>query len=307
MATTEFPQNASTIENIDGALRDHIDGMNLRVIGNKGWKKMPVIWVSAERAYQTKHNKDSRDSDGSLVLPILTIERTSVDKSLTRKGSFYANIPPRDERGDSITIVKRIKQDKTRDRENALAYYNRKQLNFPRPPTKTIYQYASIPMPVYLNMTYQISVRTQYQQQMNQALAPFWTNPGGINYFTISREGFRYEAFTSEAFKQENNLSSMGTDERTFETKFDINVLGFVFGADANQETPNLVLRESIVDVTFTNERSVFGDIPENISQADLTAIGNGPSDKMSNPGIGFYANGNKSSQTKDEEVSSEL
>ena len=307
MATTEFPKKASTIENIDGALRDHINNMNIHVIGNKGWKKMPVTWVSAERAYQSKHNGDLRDNDGSLILPILTIERTSVEKSLTRKGSFYANIPPRDKKGDSVTIVKRIKQDKTRDRENARALYTRSQLNFPRPPTKTIYQYASIPMPIYLNMTYEISVRTQYQQQMNQALAPFWAGPGGINYFTVSREGFRYEAFTSETFKLDNNLSSMGTDERTFETKFDISVLGFIFGSDGNQETPNLVLRESVVDLTFTNERSIFGDIPENIKQADLAAIGGDPSDKTSNPGIGFYANGNKPSQGEDEEVSSEL
>lgn len=290
--TTEFPHHPSSIETIDGALYDHVQDMNLHIIGNKGWKKMPVIWVSAERAYQVKHNKDTRDNDGSLILPILTIERTTVEKSLSKKGIFFGNVPPFDKKGDSVTIASRIKQDKTGDQENALAKHYRNQINFPRPPSKTIYQYASVPMPVYLYITYQVSVRTQYQQQMNQALAPFWTDTGGINYFTITRDGYRYEAFMAESFGQENNLSSMGADERTFETKFDINVLGFIIGAQGNQKTPNLVLRESIVDIKFTNEQVIFGDIPENISQADWQAVGTSISEKTSNPGTGKYPGG---------------
>ncbi len=96
----------------------------------------------------------------------------------------------------------------------------------------------------------------------------------------------------AESFTQENNLSSMGTDERTFETTFDINVLGYVIGADKNHDGPQVVVRESIVDVKFGSEYTIFGDIPENISQADLLAIGAKISDKKNNPGIGKYPSG---------------
>ncbi len=65
MATTEFPYKVSTIETIDGAMLDYFKDMNVHVVGNKGWKKIPTIWVSAERSYQSKHNKDLRDGDGS--------------------------------------------------------------------------------------------------------------------------------------------------------------------------------------------------------------------------------------------------
>jgi len=291
--TVEYlPYHVSTIETIDGAFWDHVHDMNIHIIGNKGWKKMPVIWASAERAYQSKHDKALRDPDGSIILPILTIERASVEKSPTKKGSFYGNVP------GGVTVSKEINQAKTGDFENALSRYHtnfinhRGQDNSPRPPKKTVYRYASIPMPVYLYITYSVVIRTQYQQQMNQALAPFWTDTGGINYFTISKDGHRFEAFMAESFGQENNFSSMGMDERTIETKFDINVLGYVIGADENQETPKVAIRESIVDVKFTNERAIFGDLPQKISQTDWAAfcrsLGSNPkSERVNNPGTG--------------------
>jgi len=297
--TTEYlPHHVSTIETIDGAFWDHIQGMNIHVVGNQGWKKIPIIWASAERAYQTKHNKDLRDPDGSLILPILSIERTAVEKSLGKKGSFYGNVPflyP-DGKHDGVTVSRQMNQVRTGDFENASSRYHtdftshRGQDNSPRPPKKTVYRYASIPIPVYLYITYSIAIRTQYQQQMNQALAPFWTKTGGINYFTISKDSHRFEAFIAESFGQENNFSSMGTDERTIETKFDVNVLGYIIGADKNQETPNVVVRESVVDVKVTNERAIFGDIPSNMSQADWNAFcrnSNRQSERVNNPGTG--------------------
>jgi len=273
MTVEKLPHYVPTIETIDGALWDHINNMNIHTVGNKGWKKIPVIWASAERSYQVKHNKNLRDFDGSLVLPILTIERTSVEKALNKKGGFYG-LGPRgpDGKGDVVTISRVINQDKTRNFENALSKYHTTQLNSPRPPKKTVYQYASVPLPVYLYITYNIVIRTQYQQQMNEALTPFWTKTGGINYFTISKDSHRFEGFIKENFNQQNNFSSMGSDERTIETKFDINILGHIIGAGANQDGPKVVVRESIVDVKFTSEKVIFGDIPQNISQADWQA-----------------------------------
>ena len=110
----DIPIKMSSIETIDGAMLEHIRDMNTFVIGNKGFEQLPVIWVSAERAFQSKKNKEYRDSDGTIVLPVLTLERTEMQKSLTKKGSVYGNVPTSFP-GNSIIIDKRIKQDKTRD------------------------------------------------------------------------------------------------------------------------------------------------------------------------------------------------
>ena len=67
----------STIETIDRAMHGWLEGrMDIFCNTNKGWKKVPVIWVSAERAYQVKQDKGIRDSSGALVLPIITLQRT---------------------------------------------------------------------------------------------------------------------------------------------------------------------------------------------------------------------------------------
>jgi len=289
-----FPQHVSTIETIDGAIWDYLQALNIHVIGNQGFKKIPIIWASAERSYQIKHNKDLRDPDGTIILPVMTIERTSIEKSLSKKGSFFGAPPSMLPGGtDVVTVAKQINQERTSIEENALAYYKVQQLNFPRPPTRTVYRFASIPMPVYLNLTYSIIVRTQYQQQMNQALAPFWTSVGnqaGINYFTISKDTHRFEAFMAEDFGQQNNLSDMGTDERTIETKFDIRVLGYVIGADVNQEAPKVMIRNSAARMTINNERCIVGEIPEGWVEIDRLASGGRETDRTMNPGPGKIA-----------------
>lgn len=287
----DIPIKMSSIETIDGAMLDHIRDMNTHVIGNKGFEPLPVIWVSAERAFQSKKNKEYRDSDGTIVLPVLTLERTAMQKSLTRKGSVYGNVPV-DFPGNSIIIEKRIKQDKTSNFEGARLKRSIGQLNFPSPPQKTVYQYAYTKMPVYLYITYQITVRTQYIQQMNQALLPFLNKGAGINSFFITKDGHRYEAFLQESFTPQNNLSSMGSDERTIETQFDINVLGYILGSEENGDDPKIRFVESVVDVAFTKEESIFGDIPENISQADLIAAEGHVTDTTTNPGVGKYPDG---------------
>ena len=115
----------STLENIDRALYEWVDEeMNIFCETNKGWKKSPVVWLSAERAYQIKNDKELRDDAGVLILPTITIERSSVNKNPANKGIFQAHIPPvLDEKGGSITIARRINQDKTAKFANANSYH----------------------------------------------------------------------------------------------------------------------------------------------------------------------------------------
>ena len=61
-------------------------------IQNKGFKKVPVLWLSAERAFQTKNDKDIRDSGGHFILPLMTVTRISMTKDPTFRGSHYAHL-----------------------------------------------------------------------------------------------------------------------------------------------------------------------------------------------------------------------
>ena len=49
----------STIETIDESFYQYInEELNIFSTTNKGWNKVPVIWMSAERSHQIKNNKD---------------------------------------------------------------------------------------------------------------------------------------------------------------------------------------------------------------------------------------------------------
>ena len=267
----------STIETIDRALYDWLDEkMNIFSTTSGGWKKVPTIWVSAERAFQIKNNKDLRDSNGVLKLPLITVERTSVVKDPSKKGTAWGNIPPvRDEKGGSIVIARRIQQDKTAAFANAdsAKKANRTvghgQINFrtTKKNKKVVYETITIPMPVYLDITYDIIVRGEYLQQMNEILTPFMVRTGGINYFNIYRDGHRYEGFIQQDFSQNNNVKNMGEDERMYESTVQIKVLGYIIGADKNEERPKIVTRENAVEVKQPREKFMTGDKPEHIDK----------------------------------------
>ena len=266
MPHKEYPIVPSTLELIDEALFNHVNGLNLRATTNKGWKKTPVIWTSAERTYQIKQDKDIRDGSGTLILPLITVERMSVVKDMNRKGTIWGNVD-RNKRGGSIVVSKRINQDKTSNIANADSFRKEDQLNFPRDNKKIVYEWISVPMPTYVEIVYTVSLRTEYQQQMNELVTPFITKTGAINYFPLRNKGHFYEGFIQDSFAASNNLAGLGEEERKYETRIDIKVLGYLLGEDNNQETPKMVITENAVEVKIPRERIIFGDIDEHLTE----------------------------------------
>tara|TARA_B100000963_G_C22618005_1_gene668393 strand:+ start:358 stop:1200 length:843 start_codon:yes stop_codon:yes gene_type:complete len=258
----------SRIDNIDSAMFNFIDKqMDLSVKTNTGFRKVPVIMTSAERSRLSK--SQIRDRDGALVLPLITIERTAITKSPTEKGTVYANVPPIDStRGGSIPTMQKIMQPKTANFKNAHSLRTTGQLNFPTKVDKTVYQVVTIPLPVYISVEYEITLRTEYQQQMNELVIPFITVPGGINYLILRDGVHRYEAFVQESFAQSNNINNFTNEARKFETKFNIKVLGHVMGAGDNQESPHQAIRETIVEVKIPREKMIVD--PEELSKYGL-------------------------------------
>ena len=282
MPRKEFPIVPSTLESIDEALFGYIDDLDLKATTNKGWKKTPIIWTSAERSYQIKNDKDIRDGVGSLILPLITVERTSVVKDMSKKGVFWGNID-RNKEGGSISFSRRINQDKTSNFANADSYRLNKQLNFPRENKKVVYETMSMPMPTYIEISYMISLRTEDQQQMNELVTPFVTKTGAINYFVMRPNGHFYEGFIQGNFMAGNNLAGLGEEERKYETKIDIKVLGYLLGENKNQETPKMVITENAVEVKIPREKVILGDIDEHLTEQQrkkaVQLLDNSPSD----------------------------
>lgn len=255
----------STIESVDMAVYNWIDGkLDLHTNTNQGWEKTPVIWITGERSWQIKNNRDLRDSNNLFILPVITIERDGVAKDLNKKGKYWGNVfPIDDEKGGSIAIHKVINQEKS----TAFARADNKKLtgqpNFKRENKKVVYKTKFVPMPVYVTMSYTISIKTEYQQQMNQLLQPFLVFTGAISTFVIENDGHRYEVFFDSNYQLKNNINDLQQNERMFETQIKINVLAHLVGAGENSSQPKISERENIVEVKIPREYLIVGQ--ENI------------------------------------------
>ena len=282
-----LPYTPSSMETIDFAMFNWLnDVMNIFCTTNDGWKKVSCIWVAGERSGQRANkirNLKVQNPTGAITYPVITIERSSVTKDPARKGAFFGNIMPVDDaKGGSITIARLINQDKTANFLNADSARqfgvggvikptggglvpDRGQINFPskKKNKKIVYEQISIPMPVYVDITYSLNIQTEYQQQMNEITQPFMTKTFGVNQFFINKDGHRFECFMQPDFSQENNVNNMGEDRRIFITKIDIKTLGYLIGQGKNDPQPSKVIRENAVEIRIPRDRAVFGDDPE--------------------------------------------
>lgn len=259
-----IPFLPSTFETVDVGLFNWLnETLNLHITTNSGWKKVPCVWLSSERSFQVKNDKDLRDSAGKLKMPIISLMRDSVTKDPTFRGSHYAHLPEKtDYRGGATRIAKRIQQVKTRNFANKDAYKENKDGSQTRKKKnkKIVYQTFEIPVPVYVSMIYTIKIRTEYLQQLNDLVAPFITYTGGINSFVFEQDGHKYEAFIQQGFDPTSNVRNLGEDERFFETEVKIKVLAHIIGEGPNREKPKVIIRENAVEVRISREKVIVGD-----------------------------------------------
>lgn len=275
-----YPFEPSTIENIDAGFLDHIDNVfDVQAVTNNGVIKVPVVWLASERAFQAKDDRGIRDSIGKLKLPIITVERTSIEKDKTFKGAVHAHIEPgksgpRSYKSHVFPIAKRIVQNKTRNfasadvkRKSGSPQENQTgfgQDYFPLTKriasAKVVYQEISIPLPTYVAVMYTINIRAEYQQQINDMVTPFITKTGQLNHFVIEKNKHRYEAFIQQSFAQNDNTSNLGEDERSFHTKIDVKVLGYLNGGGLNEPKPKITTKENLVELRISRERVIVGD-----------------------------------------------
>ena len=257
----ELGMLGSSIETIDYAITSWLkEDLKLSATTNEGFTEVPVLWQTPERSFQIKNDQSLRDDAGALKLPVISIERTGIVKDPTRKGSYQAHVYSNEKNGRTgrMVIAKRIKEDKTRNfavasgaRSNTDAI---RQRNYPRVNKKIVIQTLSIPIPVYINVDYKITIKSEYQQQMNELLAPFIVRPGQINSFVLTRNGHSYECFVEQSFAHNNNVNNLQEEMRMFSTDITIKVLGYLIGEGENDDRPIVKVHENAVEVTFPRE-----------------------------------------------------
>lgn len=265
MATREYPIEPSTMETIDFAIYKLIDEeFNLHTNTNTGFRKVPVLWMSPERAVNSK-DKDIRDSVGKLKLPLISVDRTSVNKDPAFKGGWQANVfpetkGPRGYKKHQRLVSRKLAQAPTRKFASSQSGQFNGQQNYPIDNKKIVYEETYAPIPVWVTVNYSVTLRTEYQQQMNDLMTPFATKTGLINALFAEYNGHRYETFIQGDLSTSNNTANLGEDERMFQTKVDLKVLGYLLGDGENEEAPKITVKETVTEIKLIRERSIVGD-----------------------------------------------
>jgi len=261
----EIGMLSSTIETIDYAITSWLKkDLNLKARTNEGYLDVPILWQAPERSFQIKNDVALRDDGGALKLPIIGIERTGITKDPTRKGGFQAHYYSKDKNGrpGRLIIARKIKEDKTRN--FAVVGNTRNNTGVlerpfrPRVNKKIVIKTLSIPIPIYVNIDYKITIKTEYQQQMNDLVTPFIGRTGQINGFVMRRNGHLYEAFIEQGFNHSNNVSNLGEDMRMFQTDVTIKVLGYLIGEGNNDDRPIVRVEENVVEYLFPQESMAY-------------------------------------------------
>ena len=269
----EISMMPSTIETIDIAMYNYLnETLNLHANTNKGFKKVGIIWGGGERSNQIKMKKELRDDNGFLIFPLMVLERPGMRKDPNFKGVAWAHLGNvADEKGGAIEVARRIKQDKTANFTNADKRRTRATLtsgigpgqdNYPGVSSKVVYETLSMPIPTYVETSYKITIRAEYQEQMNELVTPFFVRTGQITAFFINNDGHKFEAFIQCDFGQNFNINSFLDDERIYQTEIDIKVLGYLMGQGMNEERPKIAIRENAVQFKMGKEQIVLDEKP---------------------------------------------
>jgi hypothetical protein len=285
----------SNIENVDFAFYDWVDkDLNLFCNTKDGFSKVATMWVTPERAFQVKMNKEFRDVNGTLNLPMITIERTAIEKDVKNNGALYTNLQPKDNRR---IVGTRINQKKTSEFANADSLKRTGNVTFlsPRRNNKVVYKFKEVLLPVYAMFTYSISIFTQFQQQMNELLQPFLARTGSIKYFVIERDGSRYECFIDGNFQMKNNIASMEEEERRYMTTISIKVLANLISEGVNENVTYIKTYENAVEVKLNKDKIAIGGVPSAASASNILRTGNTAFNGGQNTLAGGYSGGGAS------------
>lgn len=262
---TQIVFNPSTIENIDLAIFDWIDqDLNLFAETVDGWKKVPVIFSTPERSWMSKGLKDLHDNKYTLKYPLISVSRGNINrpkqKSATLQGSYFGNT----QFSGSLTIHKKINHEKTSERANMDSLRTTGKINFPRKKTnRVVYDIYKIPFPTFVIVDFEISIITNFEEQMNSLLQPFLKYGKNAQAFKLLKNGHSYEIFVGEQFNNSSNKNEMDAEERKIEYTFQIQVYGYLMHGQDNDKGPAIVVTQNRPELKIKSEFIYTGSLDD--------------------------------------------
>jgi len=245
----------SSIETMDTAVYTYINKeLNLYTMRNGKSEKIPVLWSSAERAFQIKKNKELRDNNETLIYPLITVTRETIEKD-TEGSPFTPG-------SNYFAIARRIVPSDTQKFANA---HSKKKFginnkNFKN--SKVVYETLYSENVIAVVAKYNLMIKTSYLTDMNQIVNAFLTITNWRNVKIKNENHTYYMTFPTE-FSFDKISESLEDDERYFETSLVIEARGALFPRQENINDAVIKSSQNAVNIKFNKERTIMGEIPQ--------------------------------------------
>ena len=268
-------------------------------------RKVPIIFAAGEKWALLKRGKPLRDKNNSLILPLITIARTSVSQDMS------SDIVGRGINQQTGELVVRRRLDKSdRDYQNIInRFFIQNQTNVAVNPSDphaetqlttirtigalrddesvksgallqtnrsgNVYETIVVPAPQFYTATYDITIWAQYTQHLNQIVEKLLSSflPQAQSWKLITPKGYWFIATVEGGnFTTESNFDNMASEERFIKNKFTVKVPAYIWASSA----PGLPIpikkyvSAPVIDFEVAPIAVKFGNPPEEISNSYL-------------------------------------
>lgn len=225
--------------------------------------KVPVIFAAAEKWALNKRYRALRDRNGSLILPLITVVRTTIQqtpgeditgrginqqtgeivikRNLSKNDRSYQNLANKfaikNQKNLAVKPQEASEEQVSTDREIGLLSedptINDGALLLPDR-TNNIYETYSIPSPQFYTAIYEVTFWTQYTVQMFQLVETLISSflPQGNAWKLDTPKGYWFVArVDGNTYNSENNADDMSQEERIIKYKFNITLPGYIIAS----------------------------------------------------------------------------
>ena len=220
------------LEDIDYALKHYFDNIIKPTVVQDGNRiAVQVMYGSPERWQSVQADGYYRDTNGKAVLPLIMFKRTNIEKNRNLGNKIDGNLA-------SLFQVFETRYNQRNQYDNFSVLTN-------RIPSK---QYYVSVVPDYVNITYDVTILTNYVEQNNKIIE-------AIEYASDSYWGdaSRWQFRTSLDSFGVTNIINTGED-RISSTTVSLKVYGYLIADSINQHLSDTNMHYSPSRITFTLE-----------------------------------------------------
>ncbi len=227
-ATIEIP--SCGIEDLDKAMFNLFNqDLSLFYEQEGERKRVPVIFATGERFALLKRKKPLRDRNGTIILPLISITRSSVENNPPKGSADNQMLPHIIKRKIAAEDVYLQQLKNKENAENAKNTYGQEEglikvdkvkKDFslkPKLASDNIYEFIEMPPIKYIGASYEVTLWTNYTQEGNRLIETIMSSynlNAGQQFRIDSDKPYWFVAFADNAFSMDTSFAESTDTER---------------------------------------------------------------------------------------------